>query len=178
MQFPDDDLWRKRKKRRRDEEDWEDEDLDEVDEPGPRRKRRKKVTDRAYIHSECGGATQVSGDDFTRLADPFSFVSSTYCCGCSSFVGLSKVRWADTREKISEYRGRLRAETPLGRKLFCWVIGPAVGALIGLAIGAAAGKGQAAGPIAGVVTGALVSFLFIAPPLARLFWQIDYRSEP
>src|SRR5262249_33537703 len=61
--------------------------------------------------------------------------TSTYCCGCSNFVPLSDVLWADTGEAIADYRSRLRAETPA--LLLAWRYG--MGLLLGAAVGAALG---------------------------------------
>lgn len=163
---------RPRRKRRPEEDE---------DEPRPRRKRGKKreeVTSRVYVHGACGGATEVSGDDFTMLTDPFGFVSGTYCCGCQSFVGLGEVRWADTDERISDYRARLRREAPVGLKLFRWVGGPAGGGLIGLLCAVPFAKDGAGPLIAGLLAGGMVLGYFIAAPLAGLIWKTDYRAEP
>ncbi len=166
---PDEEEPRPRRKRPQ-----EDEDEDER----PRRKgqkRKEKVTSRVYVHGRCGGATEVSGDDFTMLTDPFGFVSGTYCCGCSSFVGLREVRWADTEERVSDYRARLRREAPVGLKLFRWVAGPAGGGLIGLLCGLPFGV---VGPLIGLAVGVGLGYFVAGPLLAGVIWKIDYRAEP
>jgi hypothetical protein len=140
------------------------------------RKRKKTRTRRAYVHPRCGGTTIVSGDDFTRLANPFTFVSQTYCAACGSFVGLGSVEWEDTGETISAYRSRLRAEAPLGLKLFGWVIGPLGGAAIGTLIGFACTPRELMGPGIGAFMGLFVTAAFLMPLLTRLF-GVDYRSE-
>src|SRR5262245_36352903 len=81
---------------------------------------------RVYYNEGCGGRTEVSGLDFTRLANPFSLVQETFCCGCGGFVKLRDVYWVETDESIADYRARLRREAPLGLKLMRWLIGPGV----------------------------------------------------
>jgi hypothetical protein len=67
---------------------------------------------RPYVHDRCGEVTVVSGGDFSRLANPFTFVSQTYCASCQRMVGLRSVAWADTAEPIAAYRRRLRGAAP------------------------------------------------------------------
>jgi hypothetical protein len=148
----------------------------EEDEPQPR-KQKKVRRRRAYVHPQCGGTTIVSGDDFTRLANPFTFVSQTYCASCGSFVGLGSVEWEDTGETISAYRSRLRGEAPLGMKLLGWVFGPLGGAAIGALIGWACTPREVLGPISGGVVGLFVVAAFLMPLLSSLVWGIDYRSK-
>jgi hypothetical protein len=153
------------------------------DDDRPRRKPRRKglrdaadADSRVYIHDACGGETEVSGDDFARLANPFAWVSQTYCASCSSFAGLGRFCWADTGEDVPSYRRRLRRRAPLSLKLWAWVFGPLLGMAIGAAIGwFAASKGPVAGAVAGGLTGALFFPLLIVPYLAKWVWGIDCR---
>jgi hypothetical protein len=92
------------------------EDIPEVlpDEPKPR---QDDSTDdewdyympleRVYYHTVCGKPTKVSGDDYVRLECAFRPLDGTFCCHCARFVSLDAVRWADTDEKITDYRQRI-----------------------------------------------------------------------
>jgi hypothetical protein len=77
-----------------------------------------KQASRVYKHPACGGSTTISGDDFVVLECPFRPVNSTYCCGCQKFVPLEAVFWADSGEKISDYRARLGSMVSFWRKLY------------------------------------------------------------
>ncbi len=77
-----------------------------------------KPNARVYYHVTCGKATIVSGDDYVLLECPFRPVSSTYCCGCQTFVPLHTVRWADSDELVSAYRERVRAMVPFWRQVY------------------------------------------------------------
>src|SRR5579884_1737289 len=85
---------------------------DDDDDRGPDIRRRPSTRGRVYVHRRCGGMTEVSGGDYTHICDPFRPCTGTYCCRCAGFVSLDDVFWADTEEPISEYRVRLREETP------------------------------------------------------------------
>jgi hypothetical protein len=84
-----------------------------------------KPSARVYYHVTCGKATIVSGDDYVLLECPFRPVSSTYCCGCQTFVPLHMVRWADSDEMISAYRERVRATVPFWRQVYLALFGTA-----------------------------------------------------
>jgi hypothetical protein len=136
---------------------------------------------RVYYHARCGGRTAVSGLDFTRLANPFSLVQETFCCGCGGFVKLRDVCWADTDESIADYRARLRREAPLGLKLMRWLIAPGVmGGLFMLLLIPAATAPETKAPALvfglGAFFGALVGF-FLGGLVGRLIWRTDYRAE-
>src|SRR5262249_24337849 len=79
-------------------------------------------TSRVYVHPDCGGETDIAGNRFYRVADPFEFVSSTYCAGCGRYVGLSRVHWEGRRDSIRVWRGKMRAKAPPSLKSFRWVI--------------------------------------------------------
>src|SRR4051794_12515233 len=67
-------------------------DIEAEEEESRTRKRRKEeqgpTHSRVYAHEACGGTTEISGDDFARVANPFTYVSQTYCASCGSFAGL------------------------------------------------------------------------------------------
>jgi hypothetical protein len=60
----------------------------------------------------------VSGDDYVVLECPFRPVSGTFCCHCRQFVPLNAVRWADSDEKISDYRQRVYDSVPFWRRVY------------------------------------------------------------
>jgi hypothetical protein len=138
-------------------------------------------TGRVYVHERCGGQTHVSGGDYTHICDPFWPCTSTYCCGCSGFVSLREVAWADTREVIADYRSRMRAETPALLKAWRYglgfLIGGAVGMLLGLVIAliarAPGSRMVAIVLVAGLIVGALC--YLVGTVILNRALGIDYR---
>jgi hypothetical protein len=160
--------------------------------PQPPQQRQKRVTtptptSRPYRHSPClrkpqGTETVVSGHDYTHICDPFWPCSSTFCCGCSSFVPLDSVVWTDTGETIAAYRKRLRAQTP--RFVGLWRMG--LGFFLGAALGAIACKLMFRGDDLKELAGFLLvlyvavgdAFTYIAGTLIlNKFYSIEYRRE-
>src|SRR5262245_38795659 len=146
---------------------------------------------RIYRHPQCGRLTEISGHNFLRLANPFAVAFETICCGCGRAVPVRHVEWADTGENVVAYRKRLRAATPLGRRLMFALLGGTVGALIGFVCGYAGGVlmigrmgnrpwwFQEAGLIAAPLTafgGCLIGAQLLTAPMMRLLWGIDYRG--
>jgi hypothetical protein len=136
---------------------------------------------RVYVHTRCGGQTRVSGGDYAHICDPFWPCTSTYCCTCSGFAPLHEVRWADTDEPVSEYRRRLRAETPGLIKAWRYgvgfLFGGAIGALVGLLVWLSAqAPRDKIGPFAGIggLVGAFVCYILGTMILNRAL-GIDYR---
>lgn len=121
----------------------------------------------------------VSEGDFTHICDPFHTCNGTYCCECSDFGPLDEFAWADTGERISDYRARLEKATPGLVK--AWRFG--LGLLLGGVFGAMVGY------IAAVVTrqpdltvypavGGIIGALFghgIGGPILNAMYGIDYR---
>jgi hypothetical protein len=149
---------------------WE-EDEDEDEEERPRRS-KGPPTSRPYLHEGCGG-TVVSGGDFTMLADPFQFVSSTYCCACSNFVSLHDVAWEDDRRSIAEWRSTMRGRAPAGLKLFRWGLGPLAAGLVGLLIGLLFDQTAVAIGV-GFLVGLVIGVFFLVGPLSRAIWRDFY----
>lgn len=150
-------------------------------------------TERVYLHTRCGSLTQIGGHNFLRLANPFTTVSETICCGCGRAVPIRQVEWADSGENLKAYRRRLRAATPLGRRLFFRSLGPIVGAAVGFLCGFAGGLLmigpvgnrpwwlQDSGLIGGGVTafaGCLFGAQLLPAPIMKALWGLDYRGEP
>jgi hypothetical protein len=179
----------RRGRREDDRDDYEDDrpprsrrdEEDEDDRPRPRRRRRREHDSprdsRVYVHETCGGETEVSGDDFARLASPFSWVTQTYCASCGTFAGLRQFAWTDTDEDIASYRRRLRARAPLSLKLCAWVFGPLLGAALCAAIGFACTSDGVSGAVVGGLVGLVLLPLLLMHVLAKWVWGIDYRRE-
>jgi hypothetical protein len=68
-----------------------------------RRALRKPRNSRDYVHTQCGGETTIEGPEYAALADPLSKMTSTYCAECEDVFPVSDFKWADTRERISDY---------------------------------------------------------------------------
>lgn len=68
-----------------------------------RRALRKARNSRDYVHTQCGGETTIDGPEYAALADPLSKMTSTYCAECEDVFPVSDFKWADTRERISDY---------------------------------------------------------------------------
>lgn len=150
-------------------------------------------TERVYLHQRCGSLTQISGHSFLRLANPFAVVSETICCGCGRAVSIREVEWTDTGENVVAYRRRLRSTIPLGRRLFFMTLGVAAGALVGFLCGFPIGL-LLIGPVgnrpwwlqeSGLIFGGVIACFgcwlgaqLFPPPLMRILWGLDYRSEP
>lgn len=96
---------------------------------------RRTPTRRVYVHTSCDGETCVAGLDYIHICDPFWPCERTYCCTCARMVPLSEVYWADTRERISEYRKRLRSQTPATLKAWRYGLGFVAGAAFGAGVG-------------------------------------------
>jgi hypothetical protein len=162
-----------------DDDDRDDRDEDDRDED--ERRSLRTPDGRVYVHRRCGGMTKVSGGDYSHICDPFWPCTGTYCCGCSGFVSLSEVRWADTEEPVSEYRRRLAAETPLVIKLWRYGLGAVVGGILGVMVGvlcavlAQVRQGQVVGfMIGGGLVGAILIYL-IGTMILNSVYNIDYR---
>lgn len=157
--------------------------LDSV-EPGeaePRQRQRReqpRIRRRAYVHRDCGGTTVVSGDDFARVANPFAFVSQTYCASCGSFAGLGRFTWDDTGENLADFRRRMRQRAPASLKLWGWFLGPLLAASVcGLVGYFCSAQLPLTGLLAGAVGGAAFFAAFLTPSMSQWFWGIDYRNK-
>lgn len=155
---------------------------DSYEEDEPVIRRRQAPNARVYVHDRCGGSTQVSGGDYTHICDPFRPCTGTYCCTCADFAPLHEVEWADTGERISDYRRRLREETP--SLLRAWryglgaLVGAAGGAVFGLLLAIVAQTSRssiALFPLVAALIGAIACY-FIGIMVLNRKYDIDYRK--
>lgn len=160
-------------KRRKYEDD--DDDLDDEDELPP-----LDGESRPYVHTGCGEGTVVSGGDYSHICNPFRICTGTFCCGCQGFVSLDSVVWADTGEKVSKFRARMRTLTPLPVKLWLWGPGLLPGAVVGAPIGLLLGflfkwdmKGTILATLACAAVVGILVYLVIGAILKSVF-GIDY----
>jgi len=80
---------------------------------------------RDYIHSACKSATTVSGDHYVMLECPFRRVTHTFCVTCNESVPLDQVWWADSGQRISEYRREIASGVPFWQKMRLSIFGTA-----------------------------------------------------
>ncbi len=132
---------------------------------------------RVYVHRGCGGSTQITGESFSQLANPFALCRETTCASCKKDVKLKDVYWADTGEDIASYRKRLRAQAPAGVKIF-GVLAPLVGVALGFGVGRLFKPNELPIPIIVGLGVGLFIWGALMPPLIRLFWKVDYREIP
>jgi hypothetical protein len=136
---------------------------------------------RVYVHTRCGGQTRVSGGDYTHICDPFWPCTGTWCCTCSGVAPLTEVRWVDTGEPVSDYRSRMRKETPALLQVWRFggglLAGGGVGALIGVLVSFLAWTPEARigwFALVGGLIGAVVCY-FIGTIILNSLFGIDYR---
>jgi hypothetical protein len=153
---------------------------DEYDDEEDDRPRRAKDS-RTYYHPRCGGRTQVGGDDYCHICDPYRFSSGTYCCTCEGFVPLREVEWDDTGETITKYRRRMRRETPAPLASWQLGLGAAFGGLlcggiglVGCLLANTDGETTATTSILAALGGA-AAFHFGGAAILKAVYRIDYR---
>ena len=88
---------------------------------------------RVYRHLTCGTLTEVSGQAFLQICNPFTMCMGTICSSCVLPAALDEVAWADTGEIISVYRQRMFEETPWRISLLPWLLA-VPGAILGLVV--------------------------------------------
>jgi hypothetical protein len=68
---------------------------------------------RVYVHhTGCQGETEISGNHFVRLCDPYSTAEETFCAGCGAVFYAQHFQWQDTGESLRDYRQRMKQFTP------------------------------------------------------------------
>lgn len=74
---------------------------------------------RTYIHENCQGMTVVRENSFEEMSNPLSDVPRTWCTSCNAFGPVSEFAWADTGEKITDYRARHSAKATSLERFLC-----------------------------------------------------------
>ena len=74
---------------------------------------------RAYVHEKYQGFTEVRENSFEEMSNPLSDVPRTWCTTCDAFGPVSEFAWADTGEKIIDYRARHSARATSLERIFC-----------------------------------------------------------
>ena len=139
-------------------------------------KSKRSVMSRVYVHEGCGGGTEVTGEDFLGLVNPFGLVMGTYCSGCEKMVRLDDVAWQDSGESLTKYRRRLLKKAPSSVKLLVWLVTPLTGTALGGAAGWWFSPNQVGFPIVGAVVGMLVAYGTLMPVVVRQVGGVDYRG--
>jgi hypothetical protein len=85
---------------------------------------------RTYVHKTCGAPTIISGKDFARLCNPFATCLGTMCASCGGIDSTNNFHWQDTQESVSDFRKRLRRNSPKAT-LYTWILAPVLGAVVG-----------------------------------------------
>lgn len=133
------------------------------------KKRKTKYTlesGRTYVHRKCGQCTQVTGHDFANVCNPFVPAAGTICSACQQGDQFANFKWADTEEKLSDFRKRMREGAPTYLK-YHLAIASGVGTLfimIGMII-AALGNQKPVTPgliLFSIPLGFVLGFLFIS----------------
>ena len=89
---------------------------------------------RVYIHDVCHQGTIISDSHFHWLCNPLRFVPGTRCMGCQGAAYPHEIRWEDTGERITDFRGRMWRHTPAWVKVTHWIILPVVLTGIGVLV--------------------------------------------
>lgn len=94
---------------------------------------------RTYVHETCQGTTEVREHSFEEMSNPLSDVPQTWCAVCDGFRPVCEFAWADTGEKITDYRARHSARATSLERIFCsrvvWFGTLAVAGIAGMAGG-------------------------------------------
>lgn len=74
---------------------------------------------RAYVHEKCQGMTEVRENSFEEMSNPLSDVPRTWCTVCNAFAPVDEFAWADTGEKLTDYRARHSTRATSVERIFC-----------------------------------------------------------
>jgi hypothetical protein len=133
-------------------------------------------TSRVYIHQRCGQPTEVSGPEFSALANPLAEMERTYCSSCQQYDPIDQFSWADTGEPLNVYYQKYLQAMPADarratarRNLLRYLIGAAT---VGLAISIVVTLlfVQLLSSLIGILLGLLAALLLI-PLLGLLGFQ-------
>jgi hypothetical protein len=139
---------------------------------------------RAYQHAKCGNVTRVSGNDFAFLCNPFALCTGTMCVACGAPDALNQFAWVDTGESLTDYRRRLRQESPFHYFLAIWLVAPIIGASIGAGGGAIWAQMNPAngalpfGLLFGAAVGVLIFCLFVSPKILNIAVGDRFYKSP
>ncbi len=130
---------------------------------------------RVYVHKKCKQSTQVNGENFAGLCNPFSLCLGTVCATCGGPRPLSTFHWADTKEPLNAYRKRIRKKQPeFYSHWFMW-ISPLIGIIAGSIIGPLFLKKSTLLIISGsALAGLIVMSLIVGPKLLMLIAPKKY----
>jgi len=130
---------------------------------------------RVYIHKKCKQGTQVNGEHFEGLCNPFILCLGTVCASCGGPRALKTFYWEDTKEPLDAYRRRLRTKVP---PLYTWWwlwISPLIGLIAGSVIGPLFLKKSTLPVVAGsAAVGTLIMFLIVGPKVLMLIAPKKY----
>jgi hypothetical protein len=103
--------------------------------PVPERRNTYNLSEgRVYVHRDCREHTCVTEEHFKGLCNPFVAGGKTWCNSCEQFDSLDNFVWADTKERLDNYRARLKQKAPSNYHLWIILL-PVVGAFLGLIAG-------------------------------------------
>ncbi|MGE3804165.1 MAG: hypothetical protein AB7K24_05785 [Gemmataceae bacterium] len=131
---------------------------------------------RTYVHEACGGSTVISGDEYTGLCHPNIGFEQTLCAACKSYDRLSRFRWQDTDERLTDYRKRIKRSVPDALRfrgsVWTWLIGFAAGSLIAGLLRLLTGSSVAMW-IGGGICVALACFIYVKAMLEmdKITWK-------
>ena len=145
-----------------------------------KKKKRTKYTfkgGRAYIHSRCGQETLITENSFKMICDPFEPCLSTLCCHCQKHHNLSEFKWADTGERIANFRYRVKQKAPAWLAIWNQILTPLIGILGGLAAAYYTGQMKSiVGAAIIVVLFFLIAKFIIGPGLGQMFHKTPFYT--
>ncbi len=123
-----------------------------------------------YVHTRCGGATEMPDSiQFKYLADPCFFYSflGSHCAKCGGGVPDSQLYWAETGESLPDYAKRIKWSKPRKYHVVRWLLPMSVAFLLTV-IGALSilEKGE---PLS--LAGGLIAFVVWT---AVVWWPLRY----
>jgi len=138
-------------------------------------------TSRVYIHQRCGQPTEVSGPEFSALANPLAEMERTLCSSCQQHDAIDQFSWADTGEPLSVYYQKYlqampaeaRRATARSNLLRYIVTAAAIGLAVSIAITLL--LVQLLSTLIGILLGLLAALLLI-PLLGLLGFQYFQKS--
>lgn len=130
---------------------------------------------RSYVCRHCGGVTQVGGEEFARVTNPFTFVFQTYCASCDQHLALHEFTWENTGENLADFRKRMRRKTPPKVRLAGQVLTPLGGFIALYVLSLAMFRDWPWNVLFGLLGGWFAGAY--APPLVTQWMGVDYRKK-